>query len=100
TTSPSPDKPAVRTTASPIPEATRRSFAGQPLVIAFVGLTYFCVQALRLLIPDKSGDLLAWWIAILEHRRHTAKKPERRPQAGETIRTGHRGRREEGDDPL
>ncbi|MEV6190674.1 Pycsar system effector family protein, partial [Streptomyces albidoflavus] len=31
TTSPSPDKPAVRTTASPIPEATRRSFAGQPL---------------------------------------------------------------------
>ncbi|WP_129846157.1 hypothetical protein [Streptomyces albidoflavus] len=70
------------------------------LVIAFVGLTYFCVQALRLLIPDKSGDLLAWWIAILEHRRHTAKKPERRPQAGETIRAGHRGRREEGDDPL
>ncbi|WP_457784557.1 RipA family octameric membrane protein, partial [Streptomyces albidoflavus] len=48
TTSPSPDKPAVRTTASPIPEATRRSFAGQPLA----GITLSA----------------AWWMQLRSYR--------------------------------
>lgn len=42
------------------------------LFVAFTLLVHSCLRALRLLIPDKSGDRLAWWIAVLEHRRRTA----------------------------
>ncbi|MES9500122.1 hypothetical protein ABWI13_08390, partial [Streptomyces koyangensis] len=53
TTSPSPDKPAVRTTASPIPEATRRSFAGQPL-----GRPEQLREVLGQLVDDRSGRVV------------------------------------------
>ncbi|MEW1925903.1 hypothetical protein [Streptomyces sp. NPDC088360] len=51
------------------------------LIVAFTTLIYFFLRALRLLIPDKSSDRLAWWIAILEHRRRITGARAGKPRA-------------------
>ncbi|AXU15143.1 hypothetical protein [Streptomyces clavuligerus] len=44
------------------------------LAIAVSGVFLFFLRVLRLLVPDKSSDRLAWWIAILEHRRGNGRR--------------------------
>ncbi|REK91699.1 hypothetical protein DY245_03025 [Streptomyces inhibens] len=60
------------------------------LVVAFTSLIFFCLRALRLLIPDKSSDRLAWWIAVLEHRRRSAGTAARRRRVAGKDRKTHR----------
>lgn len=56
------------------------------LFVSFTIMVCSCLRALRLLIPDKSGDRLAWWIAVLEHRRRTAGAAARRARANRRYR--------------
>ncbi|MEU2377767.1 MULTISPECIES: hypothetical protein [Streptomyces] len=76
--------------------STRMPWWAACLLGAFISLAYFCLRALRLLIPDESGDRLAWWITVLEHRRRTAKTAVRHQR----LAGNSRASREEDDNPL